>query len=428
MRFTKPSKIIGLDIGSHSVKAVQMSRSGAKLRIDNVGYATVDRNQVNVDPVAAHANALHEAMADMPISQCLIVGALPGQTVVIRYPRLRNTAYDQIDAAIEAEAGQNIPYDLSEVFLDWSLLEEEGEGEERQLKVLLVAAKHETIDSRVQIADAADIQFGILSVDSLALADAAEGCALLGPGESVALINVGASSASIHFTRDGVSNFIRDVSWGAREIVQAIAKARGCDFDQAERTLYNVEAELAQEAEQSGQSDEALPSDEAAVEELGAGDELGGDDLGGSLLDPLDDELGGLDSGSSGSSGSLGGGEISEGFGGGGMGAEEPSSLAEILATPISRLVAEIRRSFDYYEHQLYERPVERIILSGGAAHLSLIREALIEDLGVEQVDVADPTAGAIQIPSRIDVAEFSEHPSQFMVAVGLAARGAADL
>ena len=131
MRFTKPTKIIGLDIGSHSVKAVQMSRSGVGLQIDDVGYALVDRNQVNVDPVAAHSSALNEALQTMPVAQCLICGALPGQTVVIRYPRLRNMALNQIDEAIEAEAGQNIPYDLAEVFLDWSLLEEEGEDDDK---------------------------------------------------------------------------------------------------------------------------------------------------------------------------------------------------------------------------------------------------------------------------------------------------------
>ena len=59
---------------------------------------------------------------------------------------------------------------------------------------------------------------------SLALADAAEGCDFLRIGETVAMVNIGLSSASIHFIKDGVSNFIRDVSWGSRELIQAIAK------------------------------------------------------------------------------------------------------------------------------------------------------------------------------------------------------------
>ena len=427
MRFTKPTKVIGLDVGSHSVKAVQMSKAGGKLRIDDVGYALVDRNQVNIDPVAAHANALREAIRTMPIPQCAVVGALPGQTVVIRYPRLRDMDISKIDDAVEAEAGQNIPYDLSEVFLDWSLLEEEGEGDARQLKVLLVAAKHEVIDSRVQIADAAEVQYSVLSVDSLSLADAAEGCDFLRVGETVALINIGASSASIHFTKDGISNFIRDVSWGAREMIQAIAKAQRCDYETAERTLYGADDEIQKKMADAALGAPAVPDDEPTTSHDIGGPAAGGG--AGSLLDPLDDELGGLDDiGLTGNEPSGIGGELGGGYDDTDNAEPEEADLTEVLTMPISRLVSEIRRSFDYYEHQLYERPVDRIIISGGVAHFSLIRNALIEDLGVEDVQVADPFRGAVALSRGVDSNPAMQHPAQFMVAVGLAARGAADI
>ena len=234
VRFTKPKKVIGLDIGTHAVKTVQMSRSGDKLVIEDMGYARVDRVRVSSDPVSAQADAVREALAHMPIGQCMLVGALPGQTVVIRYPRLKKSPANQMDAAIEAEARHNIPYDLSEVFLDWTLLDEETEGDDTNLKVLLVAAKHEVINTRLQIAQAAELDLGVLSVDSLALADAAECAHLLHPEETAALINIGASTVSIHFAKGGVSNFIRDINWGAKELIQAIAKARRCDYEHAE--------------------------------------------------------------------------------------------------------------------------------------------------------------------------------------------------
>ncbi|MBI2431869.1 MAG: hypothetical protein HYV26_03255, partial [Candidatus Hydrogenedentes bacterium] len=88
--FAKPKKCIGLDIGTYSVKAVQMSRSGGRLYVDEAGFARVDRAQVNEDPVGAHAMAVREALGAMPVLQCLAVAALPGQTAVIRYPRLVN--------------------------------------------------------------------------------------------------------------------------------------------------------------------------------------------------------------------------------------------------------------------------------------------------------------------------------------------------
>ncbi len=404
MLFTKPKKAIGIDIGTHSVKAIQMSRSGGRLCVDEANLALVDREQVNADPVLAHADALREAVRSMQVGSSLLVGAMSGQTAVIRYPRLTDVAREDIGAAIEREAGQNIPYDLSEVFLDWTLLDETEEGGQRQLKMLLVAARHEVIDSRVQIFETAELQCGMLGVDSLALADAAEACDVFRSGETVALVNVGLTSASIHFVRDGISSFIRDVNWGARELIQAIAKERRCDYDEAERLLQTSADEMPPE---TAQQEVAAP--QAAEEE----DPLGG---GGSLLDPLGDELGGLDE-------PLGDEAAS---GGAAMGADRP--IREVLGDALGRMVSEIRRSFDFYEHQLYERPVDRLVLSGGVARLPIVGETLVEEIGVETVEVADPTAGPLFLGDDVATGAILDHPAQFMVAIGLAARGMADL
>lgn len=416
MLFTKPKKCIGLDIGTHSVKAVQMSRSGGRLYVDEVGYALVDRNQVNADPATAHGNAVKEALMSLPVSQSMVVGALPGQTVVIRYPRLPESARNNLADAVQKEAGQNIPYDLAEVVLDWILLEdtEDASGSQKQVKVLLVAAKHEVLDSRIQITQNADIPLSVLGVDSLALADAAEACDFLQPGETVALVNIGLGSASIHFVKDGKSNFIRDVSWGARELLTAIAKERRVDLDEADRILRD-----AANGVEEKQAAPELPKEAAPAASGAAGGGNPFDDPFGeapaapaaaSLLDPLDDEpsvaMPGRPS----------------------VAPRGAKPLRETLTVPLARLVSEIRRSFDYYEHQLYERPVDRIILSGGIAHLPLMREVIADELGVEGVQVADPTASAIKMGDDFAIAELQQRPAQFMVAIGLAARGMADL
>lgn len=409
VKFTKPKKVIGLDIGTQSVKAVQVSRAGRGMNIEQVGYATIDRNMLNSDPVAAHARAMREALEDFNVSQALIASDLPGQSVVIRYPRLRDVSVGELDEAIEREASQNIPYDLSEVLLDWSLLAEEIEGDSTVQKVLLVAAKHDVIDQRIQFADIAGIEYSVLSVDSLSLADAAEECKFFNQNETVALINLGASSVSIHFTKNGESNFIRDVNWGAKELVQAIAKGRRLDYEQAERMMIEEAATLSND---SGDVVDVQVVDEPEVEAIV--DEASSPAA--NLLDPLDDEIG-LESATpqaaATSSLTSAGGE---------------QTLTDILTAPVSRLVTEVRRSFDYYEHQLYEHPVERIILSGGIANIPLIRESLADELGIDNVAVADPGSGAVTLSKKVSLNRGSVHPAQFMVAVGLAARGLNEL
>lgn len=416
MLFTKPKKCIGLDIGTHSVKAVQMSRSGGRLYVDEVGYALVDRNHVNSDPTAAHGNAVREALLSLPVSQSMIVGALPGQAVVIRYPRLPESARAHLKDAVQKEAGQNIPYDLAEVVLDWTLLEDGGDSgpDQQQIKVLLVAAKHEVLDARIQIVQNADVQLSVLGVDSLALADAAEACDFLRPGETSALVNIGLGSASIHFVKDGKSNFIRDVTWGARELIQAIAKERRCDLDEADRVLRDAangveekqdapKAVEAPRAETAPNAPPANPFDDPFAVPASASPA--------SLLDPLDDEPATM-----------------SGPGSGARGGAKGKPLREMVQTPLARLVSEIRRSFDYYEHQLYERPVDRILLSGGIAHLPLLREVIAEELGFENVEVANPTSSALRMGDDFAIGELQQRPAQFMVAIGLAARGMADV
>lgn len=415
MLFTKPKKAIGVDVGTHSVKAVLMSRHGSRLRVEQVGYGVVDRAQYNLDPVAAQAEALSVSVSAMPVAKSLLVGALPGQTVVIRYPRFSDMPNDQLGVAVQREAGQNIPYDLGEVFLDWNLLDTYREGEQTMLKVLLVAAKHEVIDTRVQIADAAGLQFGVLSVDSLALADAAESCAMLSPDETVALINLGSSSTSIHFTRDGVSNFIRDVSWGARELINTLSKARRIDFNEAEKQLMNA-------ANESGRVEDIVllapePEPEPAPPPPAPPSSLGG------LLDPLEDELGSLGDLGSPAPAKPSAPAPSSSFQG-----QSDKSLDEILEPALARLVGEVRRSFDFYEQQLYERPVDRIILSGGVAHLPVVQRYMVEELGIDSITTADPGSGAVTFANDSSIEELRRHPAQFMVAVGLAARGMSEL
>ncbi|MDZ4860349.1 MAG: pilus assembly protein PilM, partial [Candidatus Hydrogenedentes bacterium] len=304
----------------------------------------------------------------------------------------------------------NIPYERSEVFLDWTPLDRVTESGKDMLKVLLVAARYEVIESRVQVAAEAELNYGVLGVDSLALADAAEGCDFLRVGESVALINLGASNTSIHFIKDGRSNFIRDVNWGAKELIQAIAKARRVELSEAERALYEY-ARQRPSAASEGPPDLPPAFAASAPESLVAAQ-------GTNLLDPLEDELGSLDSLSPMAPAPKPAAQTAPV-------ADKP--MDEILSPPLARLVSEIRRSFDYYEQQLYEHAVDRLLVSGGVAHLMILRDTLRDELGVA-VELADPAHSALALGPDHAVGPMLDHPAQYMVAVGLAARGMADL
>lgn len=413
MLSSKPNRSVGLDIGTYSVKAVQMSKSGGHLRVDHAGYAAIDTAQLSVDPVQAQAAALTEALQNIPTKNTVVVGSLPGQTVVIRYPRLPDMPDNELRQAIDREAAQNLPFELSEVFIDSVVLDRCVENDEHVAKVLLVAAKHELIDSCIRVAEAAGLQYAILTVDALALADAAECCGFLGKNETVALLDIGAASTIVHFLKDGVSNYYRDVNWGARELVQAIARANRCEPPMAEQILRDIakrstpgEAPPPQRGK-SGPSASPDPFEEETPPEPSF--EL---DIGDSPLEPLEEEQSGR-------------GERAP-TSGAGTGQGQP--IEQVLRLPLTNLVNEVRRSFDFYEHQMYERSVERVLISGGVGCLPLIRDRLKQELGLEQIDVVNPASSQLTLGRAEDVAPLLKQPAQFMVAVGLAARGAVEL
>lgn len=377
-----------------------MCRAGGGYRVENAGFAAVDPGQYNLSPVEAQSAAIREAIRTMPTGSSIFVGGLPGPAVVIRYPRLGDLPDAQLDAAVREEARQNLPFELSEAFLDWTLLERSVEGEVSLARVLLVAARQEMIDTRVQTAAAAEIKYAILSVDALALADAAEVCNFLQTGETVALVNTGAASTNIHFLKNGLSNFYRDVNWNARDLLQAVAKARHCDLAGAEQILRESSQEMSRR--------QAPPPEPEEFSRKSTGPE----EFGGSLFEPFGDE-----------GGPSGPPPATRGTGG-----EREESIKVIAHTPLARLANEIRRTFDFYEQSLFQDPVDRVILSGGIAHLPSVHETLQEELGFENIEVANPLESALVFGREEGIAPLRRQPAQFMVALGLAARGVAEL
>lgn len=409
MGFRKPKKAIGLDVGTHAVKAVVMSRSMGHLRVEQACCVPVDRNQMNTDPVLAQSLAVREVFEHLSRKQSLVVASLTGQTVVVRYIRLVDVSREQLAGAVEREAANNIPYDLNDVYMDWFVLDEYKEEGRRVTKILIVASMREVLDTRLQILQNAGVECGVVGVDSLAMADAGEACKVFAPSESVAMIDIGLSSSSIQFIKGGVSNFIRDVNWGARELITAITKAQRCSYEQAISMLENYQKPSGEGAAEETESAEEVPM--AAVPSVG--------DRGFSPLDPLDEE------------GEEYGGHRSEGARGDipmAMEHRREMRLETAVAAPLSRFATELRRSFDYYEHQLYEHPVDRVLLCGGLAKFPLLSQALEEELGFGVIELVTLGRAALTIPNKRSVAPLLDHPAQFVVALGLAARGMADL
>ncbi len=225
--------IVGLDIGTSCIKAVELTKE----KYDHVitGYA-----QIDVPNEAARQDAIAELMRAAKFRSKRVASAVSGKNVVFRYIGMQEMAEDKLLQAVRLEADKYIPFDVSEVELDAQKLTVAPDQSGRpETKVLLVAAKKTVVADHARILTDLGLQPVSVGVDGFALGNAWELGELVNPGiqdpgRTVALIDIGATKASINILRDNVSYFAREVPMGGQDLTNAIARRLGVEPGQAE--------------------------------------------------------------------------------------------------------------------------------------------------------------------------------------------------
>jgi type IV pilus assembly protein PilM len=388
----KQKKTIGIDLGTHSVKAIQLSNFGTGIKVDKALLVNLDSSGDEARRMESATRALRSIASTFDTKKSTIVTALPGQDTFIRYLRFPKMPPEELKSSIQLEADQNLPYDLVEVSMDSVVLEEITERAETIMKILLVAAKNEMINNTLHLLQGVGLFANVLGVTTLAISDAFEMNRGFRPEETVALINIGASSTNIHFCRDGVSNFTRDILRGGRDLTAAIQKLLKVGFEEAER--MKIEYSRANSGKETA----------LALQETG---EEGPPELGEAALETPPDDFDTADSTEPMAPAK----------------SDEASRIVNATRPALNRLIGEIRRSIDYYEKQLYEKNVNRLVLSGGTAMYPGLDQALADATGVP-VEIVNPVQALIVEEDSREVKDLISNRAQFNVAVGLAARG----
>src|SRR5574341_1869276 len=146
--FTRRRKLlVGIDIGTHSIKVVRLKLKGQGYQLLNFGLIPL-RPETMVDGNIADADAVVEAIRNLmqmeKIKAKEVATAVSGQSVIVKRIRLPQMTEEELQEAIQGEAEQHIPFEISDVNIDFQVLPAGGEDDERadnQMDVLLVAAK-----------------------------------------------------------------------------------------------------------------------------------------------------------------------------------------------------------------------------------------------------------------------------------------------
>ncbi len=229
---------VGLDIGSHSVKVVELIRSGKGIKLSKYAIVelppdtVVDGEVINRDHLV---ESIKDALTKSGIKTRTVNSAVSGRSVIVRRIPMEKMTEAQARQAIHWEAEQHIPFRVDEVSIDFKILNEESAP--GQMEVLLVAAKKEIIHLHRSVVQGAGIKSSSVDLEQFALLRAYENAYHPADDECVTILNVGSDNTNLVITRGGVPSFNRDLAMGGGRFIEAILRSLGVDYPTAEAIL-----------------------------------------------------------------------------------------------------------------------------------------------------------------------------------------------
>lgn len=237
--------LVGMDIGTHSIKVVRLKSKGKGYQLLNFGIMPL-RPETVIDGNIVDASALVEAIRNLirmeKIKAKEVATAVSGQSVIVKRIRVPQMTEKELSEAIQGEAEQHIPFDIADVNIDFQILPARQDDDERaihQMDVLLVAAKKAKIRDYTNLLTAAGLNPVVVDIDVFALENEYEATMGQDP-DVVALVDIGATTMNINILQAGYTLFQRDIAIGGHRYTAAIQKELHVSYEQAEALKMGV--------------------------------------------------------------------------------------------------------------------------------------------------------------------------------------------
>ena len=235
--FGRRENLVGLDIGSHTVKVVQVSTASTPMSLLNVGLASVPPEafvEGRVSKAELVARSVQQLVSHLKIKDKSVASSISGYEVMIKKIEMPTMSEDELTNRMQIELGQYIPYNIEEVDVDYQILDV-AKDRPNFMDVLLVAAKKESVADHVGLIKMAGLDPVIIDVDYFALGNAFEATYGLKDNETVALLDIGASKAIMSILSRGVPIFTRGISMGGYQITDRIRDRFKLSQEEAEQ-------------------------------------------------------------------------------------------------------------------------------------------------------------------------------------------------
>ncbi len=233
--FGKKKSLVGLDIGSTEVKAIEVTEVGDQLKITGFGAATIESKDAVQDTISS-------VLRNAGIRTKRVATAVSGRAVIVRYLSMVKMPEEDLSSALRYEADKYIPFQVDEVVLDSAILpdfdDSATDGEGNEMRVLLVAVKQNLIEEHLDLLSGLSLVPMFIDVDTFALGNAFVLNLLNSPRvedeeKVIALVDVGAMKTNINILKNNTSYFSREIYLAGNDFTEAIARRLGVDAEEA---------------------------------------------------------------------------------------------------------------------------------------------------------------------------------------------------
>ncbi len=239
LKRTKPP-LVGLDISSTAVKLLELSRTGDRYRVESYAVEPLPPNSVvekSVTDAEAVGEAVRRAVKRSGTRARHAAVAVAGSSVITKIVPMPASLSDaEMEAQIDLEADQYIPYPLEEVYRDFEVLGPSANNPDT-VDVLLAASRSENVEMRVAAVEAGGLECEIVDIEAYALENAFELLAPQLPDEGVektiAVVDVGATMTTLNVLHDLKIIYTRDQVFGGKQLTEEIMRRYGLSYEEA---------------------------------------------------------------------------------------------------------------------------------------------------------------------------------------------------
>jgi len=386
---TRCLRPIGLDIGHHSIKMIQLLTNGGRISVVTADRACIDAS-INGDEQQRRSFVISEIkrmLAKGNFRGRNVVSCLPNDRLKITSLRLGQSQSEGIENAFRKEVAQRFGLDTDRDAMDYLVAGDVRAGDEIKSELILFAVDNETIKSHIEMLEEAGLR--PVAIDTVP-------CALFRSFErslrrredrerTVVFVDVGSRFTTVVFDREGKISFVKQIPIGGEKFNREIAAKLGINVSDAQMLRETLRTERGLSRTNSSSEEQPTAGDQGGQMQCGAF---------GSIKDKLDD------------------------------------STRQVMVDVISAVAEELAKAISlclrYYTVTFRGKRVERAILAGGEAYENVLLEVLRRQLPVE-IEVAQPLRGFDLSSKRTNLnfgGDRRDMLCEWAVAVGLSLKG----